>query len=1189
MQPVKATPLSHGSGLAGPLYMNAVNGNYSKYMSARHLSSVISTRSSPTASLALARGRSLGLSPANRRGPVNRLSPVMSSSYAEAEHVPDNGQTDRAQAWSLLLVPAVVTATLSRVIDGKGLLLASYWAVRYFAPAALSLWAAKHARKHWDFLSAAMVMAATYAVSIASSYRIWTGPTSTVKMHYPLFNGKITIPAVVGQWIRHNRGLAKILTKMLAWGPWVFLTLAAALQIAVWMDGTAHRKAEQRVAAKHGSQHSNPEGFSGLSPGAAGAQATASSSAPPAPSSAAFVVSVSQSDSAGGGTTGFRAPLAAAQSRTVSKSAELLSAHGSQEEQNSSPHSNGDSQFDGRPDAYDSLTQLSGIWRSVFAHLCSLERGGKFEKEYTVYLRNQLHVVHQYHQGPSCELCSLLRSYMEDTLEAVRKSVQRGNFDAYLARTKMHHAKTLAKVEDFLEIGPRAEQLRKREALIEHLMPGALEEAAKQSSHQDLEHSSERSPIAPSALHSHFAEVHDSIAEEGEDAPDHWDEFVDEDDEDIFARYEEEDDHDEDDDDQDDHDEDDDDEAEQESDSDAKDEDEDDQGDYEDMDAMIAHELSQVKISEGSCDGSHESWAVRRQGKADSMEARHEAVQADELSTSTINWLMPHGAGADQARLKEQPANAEDSRVSNLHYPTHPHDQVGQLEGNLATQLEAAEQQVQQLEGQLTHQLFKLGLKANTLKRLEAAEDLQLLARKLKAACLARLDIVTNSHEQQMRQLKQQHEKGIAIIESDKAEQLEELQDEHEGDVAIIKSEHEVLLEKLRQQHEEHSASIKSEYQENADELELLHAQNEGELEQLGHAHAEELEQLREEHEDDQRKSVDDHEEQLAELREEHEQNIRSLKQQMAALPVRTEKHQQELHDMESEHAMQVKELHSKLETMTAQQQRGANKLAMINDEITSLQGRQEQLQRSLSQTQKDCVYLRNVVAQKAEQHSSEVGSLREQLEEALEEEDRLRGEEQVLRKHAEVSRADDGDKVPALQDKFAIMHTQLVSEAVQVPAPAVVQNVEDAIAADASEPAAAPLTFNAVEDGMAATDKTLHDGSSEVEVQVESSGDEEGSASGAVQVNVQSARDMPGTVEIHIESGDEEDDHLASGAVKVNIHSAGVNDKPKQELVTIMNIAETNSDGNEFRKGDSDNDDGDGMIPVNVHTSLLG
>jgi len=160
-----------------------------------------------------------------------------------------------------------------------------------------------------------------------------------------------------------------------------------------------------------------------------------------------------------------------------------------------------------------------------------------------------------------------------------------------------------------------------------------------------------------------------------------------------------------------------------------------------------------------------------------------------------------------------------------------------------------------------------------------------------------------------------------------------------------------------------------------------------------------------------------------------------------------------------------------------------------------------------------------------------------------------------------------------------------------QVPAPAVVQKVEDAIAADASEPAAATLTLcgNAVEDDMAATDKTSHDGSFEVEVQVESSGDEEDSASGAVQVNVHSARDMPGKVEIHIESGDDDDDHLASGAVNVNIHPAGVNDKPKQEGVTTMNIAKTSSDGDEFRKGDSDDDDGDGMIPVNVHTSLLG
>ena len=31
----------------------------------------------------------------------------------------------------------------------------------------------------------------------------------------------------------------------LAWGPWVFLTLAAALQIAVWVDETAQCKVQQ--------------------------------------------------------------------------------------------------------------------------------------------------------------------------------------------------------------------------------------------------------------------------------------------------------------------------------------------------------------------------------------------------------------------------------------------------------------------------------------------------------------------------------------------------------------------------------------------------------------------------------------------------------------------------------------------------------------------------------------------------------------------------------------------------------------------------------------------------------------------------------------------------------------------------------------------------------------------------------
>jgi len=405
-----------------------------------------------------------------------------------------------------------------------------------------------------------------------------------------------------------------------------------------------------------------------------------------------------------------------------------------------------------------------------------------------------------------------------------------------------------------------------------------------------------------------------------------------------------------------------------------------------------------------------------------------------------------------QARLSGQLANADNSRVSMLQDVTHRSDQVVQLEGNFQVQLEAAEQRVEHLEGQLEDQLVKHGLKAKSMKTVEAAAELELLACKLKAVNSARFIFVTNSHKQQMRQLKQQHEESIASVESDKAEQLEELQDEHEEAVASIKSEHEVQLEELqdeheeavasiksehevqleelRQEHEEDSASIESEYEE---EIELLRAQHEGEREQLGDQYAEELEDLREEHEEDQRKSMDDHKQQLAELREEHELNIRNLKQQIAALPMSTEKHQQELQDLESEHALQVKELHSKLETVTAQQQSGVDKLAVLNAEMSSIQEQQERLQRNLSQAQRNVVHLRSVVAQNADLHSSEVGSLREQLEEALEEEDRLRVEVQLLHEHVELITADHDDKVLALQDKFATIRTQLVSEAVQV------------------------------------------------------------------------------------------------------------------------------------------------------------
>ena len=99
------------------------------------------------------------------------------------------------------------------LLSHAAIMLGAYWAVRYFAPAIVSLWVAKQFRKHWDPVSAVVVMAASYAASMAVSYRLLAGPTSTVRLHYPLFNGNVTIPMVVAKWIRHNGNLAKLLTK----------------------------------------------------------------------------------------------------------------------------------------------------------------------------------------------------------------------------------------------------------------------------------------------------------------------------------------------------------------------------------------------------------------------------------------------------------------------------------------------------------------------------------------------------------------------------------------------------------------------------------------------------------------------------------------------------------------------------------------------------------------------------------------------------------------------------------------------------------------------------------------------------------------------------------------------------------------------------------------------------------------
>lgn len=75
---------------------------------------------------------------------------------------------------------------------------------------------AKQARKHWDSVSAVVVLAASYVTSMAVSYRLLAGPTTTIKLYYPLFSGKVAIPRLVAKWIRHNNNLASFLTKMVS-------------------------------------------------------------------------------------------------------------------------------------------------------------------------------------------------------------------------------------------------------------------------------------------------------------------------------------------------------------------------------------------------------------------------------------------------------------------------------------------------------------------------------------------------------------------------------------------------------------------------------------------------------------------------------------------------------------------------------------------------------------------------------------------------------------------------------------------------------------------------------------------------------------------------------------------------------------------------------------------------------------
>lgn len=86
-----------------------------------------------------------------------------------------------------------------------GLLVASYWAARYFATLAASLWLAYHARKQWklDLVATAAVVAACYAAFVRITFSLWAGYTDVLEIRFIAYQ-YISVPASVAAWARHN-------------------------------------------------------------------------------------------------------------------------------------------------------------------------------------------------------------------------------------------------------------------------------------------------------------------------------------------------------------------------------------------------------------------------------------------------------------------------------------------------------------------------------------------------------------------------------------------------------------------------------------------------------------------------------------------------------------------------------------------------------------------------------------------------------------------------------------------------------------------------------------------------------------------------------------------------------------------------------------------------------------------------
>lgn len=124
--------------------------------------------------------------------------------------------------------------------------------------------------------------------------------------------------------------------------------------------------------------------------------------------------------------------------------------------------------------------------------------------------------------------------------------------------------------------------------------------------------------------------------------------------------------------------------------------------------------------------------------------------------------------------------------------------------------------------------------------------------------------------------------------------------------------------------------------------------------------------------------------------------------------------------------------------------------------------------------------------------------------------------------------------------------------------------------------------------------------GSFKVEIQVDSSDDDDDMANGNVRVSVQSAAgtnnlDQKSRFTVEVVGDDNDEDDMASGIVKVKVLSAANSDQVSGSGTSAADASSDESghdedeDAAEVEDEEEGDDDDDGMVDVMVHRSLLG